>query len=312
MESIFIFFTQFSSIYQSKEKWYDKGKCLKRIELKTIAEEIRMQLAEFTLFDDDFMREFFQDNIECVELVVQVILENPKLKVKSVDIQHDIKNYGHRDVTFDIVAVDEDNKIYDIEIQRSNHGAIPKRARFHSSILDVKSLDAKDDFSKLPETYIIFITENDVLKNGLAIYHIERKILETNELFDDNAHIIYVNGSFKGETPIGNLIHDFSCKNSKDMKYEKLAEKMKYYKEDEEGGRKMCDKLQAIWDKHEKVLIERLQVESEKREKQVLTETRNTIAIRLLKTSKMQETEIALMTDLSLSEVEILAKEYRK
>lgn len=265
--------------------------------MKTVAEEIREQLSEFTLFDDDFMREFFQDNIECVELVVQIILENPKLKVKSVDIQHDIKNYGHRDVTFDIVAVDEENKIYDIEIQRSNHGAIPKRARFHSSILDSKSLEAKEDFSKLPETYIIFITENDVLKKGLALYHIERKILETNELFNDKAHIIYVNGSFKGETPVGNLMHDFSCKNSKDMKFEKLAEKMKYYKEDEEGGKIMCDKLQAIWERHETEIKTEIKKELEVN-----------FAISLLKNTKLSIEDISKNSGLEVDDVKKLAE----
>ena len=48
----------------------------------------------------------------------------------------------------------------------------------------------------MPETYIIFITSNDVLKGGLPIYTIERTIQETGALFKDKAHIVYVNGSY--------------------------------------------------------------------------------------------------------------------
>lgn len=284
-----------------------------------IAKEIQEKLSEFTLFDDDFMREFFQDNVDCVELLIQIILENPKLKVKSVDIQHDIKNYGFRDVTFDILAYDDENKIYDIEVQRSNHGAIPKRARFHSSILDAKSLNSKEDFSKLPETYIIFITENDVLRKGFPLYHIDRKILETNEIFDDEAHIIYVNGEYKGENPIGMLMHDFSCKNAKDMKYEKLAEKMKYYKEDEQGGKKMCDKLQAIWNKYEAEFKANAKEEAEKLVKEeaeklakeeaekLANEKSKLIVKNLLKSTTLSKSEIALSVGLSLKEVEEIA-----
>ena len=35
----------------------------------------------------------------------------------------------------------------------------------------------------LPETYVIFITEHDVIGKGEPIYRVERKILETDEIF---------------------------------------------------------------------------------------------------------------------------------
>ena len=55
----------------------------------------------------------------------------------------------------------------------------------------------------MPETYIIFITSNDVLKGGLPVYTIERTIQETGELFGDKAHIVYVNGSHRGNDEVG-------------------------------------------------------------------------------------------------------------
>ena len=47
------------------------------------------------------------------------------------------------------------------------------------------------------ETYVIFITEHDVTGKGEPIYRVERKILETDEFFDDGSHILYVNGAEK-------------------------------------------------------------------------------------------------------------------
>lgn len=38
----------------------------------------------------------------------------------------------------------------------------------------------------------------------------DRVIKETGKVFDDEAHIIYVNGTFRDETPLGKLMHDFS------------------------------------------------------------------------------------------------------
>ena len=71
----------------------------------------------------------------------------------------------------------------------------------------------------MPETYIIFITSNDVLKGGLPIYTIERTIQETGALFKDKAHIVYVNGSYRGNDDIGWLMHDFNCKDYREIQY---------------------------------------------------------------------------------------------
>ena len=48
------------------------------------------------------------------------------------------------------------------------------------------------------------------LKGKLPLYHIDRTIRELNSPFDDKSHIIYVNGEYRGDNPIGNLLHDFS------------------------------------------------------------------------------------------------------
>ena len=87
----------------------------------------------------------------------------------------------------------------------------------------------------LNESYVIFITENDVLKAGLPIYHVDRIVRETGELFNDESHIIYVNSQIKNETALGKLVHDFSCTDAKEMNYKILADRVRYFKEDEKG-----------------------------------------------------------------------------
>ena len=58
--------------------------------------------------------------------------------------------------------------------------------------------------------------------------------------FNDGAHIIYVNGKYRGNDPIGDLMHDFSCKKSADMKNRILADKVRNMKENEQGVQNMC------------------------------------------------------------------------
>ena len=128
-----------------------------------------------------------------------------------------------RSIELDIYAEDKEGKIYDIEVQRADSGADVHRARFHSSMLDTKMLKAKQKFKEIHDSYVIFITENDYMKKGLPLYHVERVVQETQKLFGDGSHIIYVNGSYKNDDdPIGKLMHDFRCTRSVDMFYNEL------------------------------------------------------------------------------------------
>ena len=50
--------------------------------------------------------------------------------------QYSIKNLQGRSVRLDILAADEQDRAYNIEVQRSDRGASEKRARYNSSLLD--------------------------------------------------------------------------------------------------------------------------------------------------------------------------------
>ena len=82
-----------------------------------------------------------------------------------------------------------------------------KRARHNSSLLDAHILKPKEDTEKMPDSYVIFITEND---------------------------------------EIGKLMYDFSCIDPDDMNYEELAQKARYFKRDEKGVAAMCKMMEDM------------------------------------------------------------------
>ena len=205
------------------------------------------RIKEFCLMDDTFMSKCFEDNIECTELILHIILDRNDLAVESVHAQHQIRSLQGRSIILDIYAVDSAGKRYNIEVQRSYDGAVPKRARYNSSLIDANITNAGDRYENLAETYVIFITESDVLGGNAPIYHIDRTIRETGKYFGDESHIIYVNGENRDETPLGLLMHDFTCKNPGDMKYSKLAERTKFLKESEKGVASMCRIMEDLW-----------------------------------------------------------------
>ena len=212
-----------------------------------IIEKYLPQIQKMRLLDDDFMRAAFDNNIEGTETVLQIIMGKKDLKVQHVAAQRELKNIYGRSVRLDVYATDNTGKRYDIEIQRADEGAGEKRARYNQSIMDTNHLPAGADPKSLPEVYIIFFTERDVRGKGLPIYHIERVITETGELFDDGEHIIYVNGAYEGEdTALGSLIADFRESDPNKVRNESLAQRMKYLKESEEGVSHMCRIMEDI------------------------------------------------------------------
>lgn len=239
-------------------------------------------IKRWRLMDDDFMKRCFKDNIPAVECILRIIMEKPDLQVETVQIEDTIPNLSGHGIRMDVHATDSTGTEYDIEVQRADKGAGTKRAHFNSSLLDLNSLRKGSDYEQLPESYVIFITENDVWQHGLARYHVNRIIEELDRPFEDGSHIIYVNGDYKGNDDIGRLMHDFRSENVEDMMLEPLKETVHRYKNNPEEVAVMCAEL-------EKWSLE------ERQEGRQEGESRLTTLLKLLKADgRLQDLELAI------------------
>ena len=256
-----------------------------RIEQKH--QEDLQRLRDFRLLDDDFLTKCFEGDTASIELVLQIVLEKPDLKVLDVRTQVFVENLLNRSVRLDILATDSTGAKLNVEVQRSDKGAGRKRARYNSSMMDANLLKKGEDFDKLPETWVIFITENDVMGKGLPLYPIERCFLGTGERFEDGSHILYVNGAYRSDTPIGKLMHDFSCTDAADMYYGTLADRVRFFKESKEGIEIMCRAMEDM-------------------RNQTLKEGMKEVALRMLAAGKYALEEIVNISGLSLEEVKQL------
>ena len=254
------------------------------------------RLRNFRLLDDDFMTKVFEGVPQYIQLVLRIILQMPDLNVIEVRTQVFVENLLKRSVRLDIVAVDGAGRMFNIEIQRSDEGADPRRARYNSSVMDAYLLLRKGTkFYELPEAWVIFITEKDVLGDGQPVYKVERCIEGSGKKFNDGSHILYVNGTYRGDDDLGKLMHDFSCTNPDDMYYEVLADRARYFKESKEGIEIMCKAM-------EDMRAETLEVGIKQGEER----NKKAVALRMLKAGKYSTDEIADMSGLSITEVQDL------
>ena len=192
------------------------------------------------LIDDELMTVVFSGDKKATELLIRILLNRNDLTVTKSMTQVEKHNLFGRSVKLDVVAEDIFKTEYNIEIQRVKKGAGGRRIRYHQAMLDSHTLKNNDRFEDLPNLYIIFILEHDLFGNGEAVYKVNKtlnvKDEEGNYLpFDDGCNIMYVNGDYRGDNPLGKLMHDFSAVNADEMYFEELAQKVKFHKQDEQG-----------------------------------------------------------------------------
>ena len=258
--------------------------------------EYLAMLKDFRLMDDDFMSKCLENAPECIELMLRIIIGKKDLKVVKSQTEYPIKSLQGRGVRFDVFARDAEGREYDIEIQRADRGAEPRRARYNSALMDANALDSGEDFGKLRDTYVIFITETDVMKEGRELYSYQRRDVETGKALCDGSHIVYVNGATRSETEIGKLVHDLRCRDAAKMHFDVLKKRVSQFKNSEEGRRVMCK------------AVENLVKRGEARGKR---ETMLATAKRMIKSGMLALKDIAKFSGLSLAQVKKLQMELK-
>ncbi len=205
------------------------------------------RLRNFRPMDDYFIRAMLKDNIELAQFILRIVTGIKSLILTSCETQADIKRVtGAKSVCLDAYGTDDAGKKYDLEIQRDDEGADPHRARYHSSSMDIENLDEGQDFRELPDTYTIFITESDFFGMGEPFYVIRRVNETLGQPFNDGTTILYINGEYRGNDDIGNLMHDFSCSKAEEMIFPLMAGRTRYLKKTTEGVTTVCKDLEDM------------------------------------------------------------------
>ena len=261
-------------------------------------EEVNRLIDGLTLFDDDLMSRVFDKNIAATELILRIILGR-KIKVIRVNGQEEVRNseVGGRNITLDVYALDENGEEMDIEVQGNSEGAHIRRARYHSSVLDSRMLQEGQRFKELKDSYVIFIYRHDKFRKGLPVYHIDRYVRETGEIFEDGSHIVYVNGNYKGDDEIGQLMNDFHQTDPDNMHYEELAQGVKHFKEVEEGRDTMCEAVQEYAEKYAEEYAEKYALKQRTEDVKKLMESTGFTLDQVLDALKIQGEERKLLIE---------------
>ena len=82
-------------------------------------------------------------------------------------IQMTVKSKGIR---LDIYVEDDNNTVFNLEMQTTTYKELPKRSRYYQGIIDLNMIEKGESYDILKESYVIFICTFDFFEKGRSVY----------------------------------------------------------------------------------------------------------------------------------------------
>lgn len=162
-------------------------------------------------------------------------------------LKKSIRNLRGRSIRLDAYILGNEDDVFNVEIQRSDNCNHVKRVRYNASLITIHNSEPGDDFDDIQTLCMIYITEFDIFKGGLPIYHVKNTIQETGDVIDNGLTEIYVNTEINDDSKVAqymSLFHKTEL-DSKDKKiFPNTYKKFHSIKHDKKEVGRMCEKIQ--------------------------------------------------------------------
>lgn len=141
-----------------------------------------------TIANNFIFYKVMHNNPEICKELLEILLE---MKLDRIEMRQEEEveiDYGKKGIRMDVYACGVD-KAFNIELQTSDTGELPERARYYQGVLDVDQLNKGVEYSELKTSYVIFICIPDIFKKGLGKYSFENICKENSEVvLNDRAY----------------------------------------------------------------------------------------------------------------------------
>lgn len=129
----------------------------------------RKTLQELTIKDNFLFGAVMVNEENCkefLEMVLEIEIDQVKVSKEKSIVYHP----EYKGVRLDVYARDEEHTHYNIEMQAEKKPALGKRSRYYQSQMDMELLMSGEDYTELPNTYVIFLCDFDPFGAGKYRY----------------------------------------------------------------------------------------------------------------------------------------------
>ncbi len=199
---------------------------------------MKMKKYEELELRDDFMFSRIMSNPKFVKPLLETILGVKIRKIvypqtqKTIDLSLQAKG-----IRLDVYVEDDQNTVFNLEMQTSDGANLPKRMRYYQGMIDLNILDKGQDYTTLKKSYVIFICTFDPFGEGRHIYTFCNTCQENTALtLDDDAVkiILSTKGTMDDVSPEMKRILDYiDGKGASDKFTEELEEAVRSARQNE-------------------------------------------------------------------------------
>ncbi|MBO7175372.1 MAG: Rpn family recombination-promoting nuclease/putative transposase [Spirochaetaceae bacterium] len=148
---------------------------------------------------DDFIFTRVMRNKKLCRTLLEMILKVKVGKIKFLTSHHAIQiDPNAKGIIMDVYLKDE-NKVINVEMQASNHGDLPRRARYYQAAADIDTTPKGSEYSDLKQNYVIFICTFDPFHKGKSFYTFQNYCVNYDEPIplEDGTEKIFLNTTAK-------------------------------------------------------------------------------------------------------------------
>lgn len=152
-------------------------------------------IEELTLMNDFMFVEVMRQERYCKPLLEYIL----KVKIRAIEYigyQETIQppSPAAKSIRLDVFVEDDQNTVYDIEVQTTNKYNLGKRTRYYQSMMDIMVLNRGAKYNELKKSFIIFICNYDPFHSSRYVYTFRTRCDEVpDEVLKDEATKIIIN-----------------------------------------------------------------------------------------------------------------------
>lgn len=215
-----------------------------------MTDEQKQLIDKLQLTSDIFFGVVLEDIKACQEVVR--IITGEEITLVEVRNQETILQLKTHSIRLDIWAEDIYKNHIGIEMHPQSNENRVKRNRYNIASIDTKSLKIGVEYDDIPDTIGIYITEADFLKTKRGVNKVERSIRDSMhqvKSIPNGTSEYYVSLSCEGDTPAQTELLKY-MRNSdgviSNKYFPNLVKRVRFLKEEQEGGNMMCEIMDRI------------------------------------------------------------------
>ena len=132
---------------------------------------------------DAFIFAKVMSNKEICKPVLEQILNIKIRDIEYLDYEETIQIApGSKSIRLDIYVEDDNNTVFNLEMQTTNYEELPKRSRYYQDIIDLKLIEKGQSYDILKTSYVIFICTFDFFEKNRSIYEFENICVDDSEI----------------------------------------------------------------------------------------------------------------------------------